>query len=107
MSFVRPAISWQIQSLQASRSHLHPKANLWLKVPVNDASTVQVVKCLNNATCVESSCLVVKVALVPQDGPEFPSKTGLHQHVEELTVFERFEQLHDELAVRFLHDFLF
>ena len=33
--------------------------------PVNDASTVQVVKCLNNATCVESSCLVVKVALVP------------------------------------------
>ena len=33
--------------------------------PVNDASTVQVVKCLNNATCVESSCFVVKVALVP------------------------------------------
>ena len=36
-------------------------------IPVDDASAVQVVECLNNATCVEPSCLIVKVTLVPED----------------------------------------
>ena len=36
-------------------------------IPVDDASAVQVVERLNNATCVEPSCLIVKVTLVPED----------------------------------------
>ena len=42
----------------------------------------------------------------PEDGPELSTKTGLHQHVEELPVLERLEKLHNELAVRLLHDLL-
>ena len=40
----------------------------------------------------------------PEDCPELSTEAGLHQHVEELPVLERLEQLHDELAVRLLHD---
>ena len=39
---------------------------LQLHVPVNDASAVEVVKGLNNAACVETGCLIVKVPLVPE-----------------------------------------
>merc|ERR1719507_2508962 len=52
------------------------KQVLWLEVSVDDASAVQVVECLNNATCVEPSCLIVKVTLVPEDGPELSTKAG-------------------------------
>ena len=80
---------------------------LGLEVAVDDAAAVEVVEGLDDAAGVEPRGGVVKVAAVPEDGPELPAQAGLHQHVEILAVFECFEQLHDEMAVGLLHNFLF
>jgi hypothetical protein len=43
---------------------------------------------------------------VPEDGPELAPQAGLHQHVQVFPVLEGLEQLHDELGVGLLHNFL-
>ena len=45
-------------------------------------------------------------AAAPEDGPQLPAETGLHEHVQELAVLERLEELDNELAVGLLHDLL-
>ena len=68
---------------------------------------MEVVEGLHHTAGVEPAGGVVKVAAVPEDGPELPAQAGLHQHVEILPVFEGFEQFDDKVAVGFFHDFLF
>ena len=52
------------------------------------------------------SWIARQVLSSPENGPELAPKAGLHEHVEELAILERLEKLHNELAVRLLHDFL-
>ena len=44
--------------------------------------------------------------MVPQDCPQLPTQTGLHEHVEVLGVLERLVELDDESAVALLHNLL-
>lgn len=79
---------------------------LRLEVSVDDVPAVQVAERLDHAGRVEAGCRVVEVAPVSQDGPQLAAQTRLHQHVQVLAVFERLEQLHDEVAVGLAHDLL-
>lgn len=79
---------------------------LRLEVSVDDVPAVQVAERLDHAGRVEAGCRVVEVTPVSQDGPQLAAQTRLHQHVQVLAVFERLEQLHDEVAVGLAHDLL-
>ena len=100
---------------------------LGLQVPVDDPPGVEVVEGLHNAGRVETGGAVVKVSAVPEDEdfgvwnrkfslfllirlpencPQLPSQTRLHEHVEVLPVLEGLEEPDYELAVRLLHDLL-
>ena len=67
---------------------------------------MEVVEGLDDAGGVEAGGAVVKVAAVPQDGPELASEARVHEHVEVLSVLEGLVEFDDEVAVGLLHDLL-
>ena len=42
----------------------------------------------DNTSYVESCCEIIKVTLVPQNSPKFPTKTSLHQKVDVFAIFK-------------------
>ena len=85
---------------------MQPKVDETQVLPVDDPPGVEVVEGLDDAGGVEAGGAVVKVAAVPQDGPELSAEAGVHEHVEVLSVLEGLEELDDEVAVGLLHDLL-
>ena len=83
------------------------KQVLGLKISVDDAATMEIIKGLHNTACVESGGGVIEIATISENGPELSAETGVHQHVEVFSVFECFIQLDDKVTVRLLHDFFF
>jgi len=55
---------------------------------INEMLSLELTQSRNNAGGVEPRGVVVKVTLVTKDGPEFASKTTLHQEVDEFPVLE-------------------
>lgn len=76
-------------------------------LPVYDVSRMKIVESLDHASCVKSSGCIIKVPPITQNRPQFTAETALHQHVQVFAIFERLEQLYDEITVCLGHNFLF
>ena len=59
---------------------------------------MKVFKAFDNTSCIEFCRAVIKLLLVPKDGPELSTQAGLHQHVQVSGVSEGTVQLDNERA---------
>lgn len=67
---------------------------------------MKIVERLDHARRVESSGGVIEMPSIAQNRPQLAAEAALHQHVQVLAVFERLEELHDEITVRLGHNLL-
>ena len=54
--------TWRSYQFYVSSSTFSPikKQVFWFKVPVDNASTMEIIKCFNNTSCIESGCTIIK-----------------------------------------------